>query len=123
MERKTKDSGRGRGGGNRPQEVVERIRYQITAVTQDAHKIQELKETFGWRAYVTDTPRERLCLEDAVNLYRQECRIERIFHRLKNRVNLVPMDVQEPDQVTGLNHLLTLGVRVLTLIEFVVRRS
>lgn len=33
------------------------------------------------------------------------------------------MYVQEPDQVTGLNHLLTLGVRVLTLIEFIVRRS
>ena len=123
VERKTKYVGRGRGGANRQQEVLERIRYQITAVTRDAQKIEEVKEKFGWRAYVTDTPRERLCLEDAVKLYRQECRIERIFHRLKDRLNLVPMYVQEPDQVKGLNHLLTLGVRVLTLIEFVVRRS
>jgi transposase len=123
VERKTKYVGRGRGGAHRQQEVVERIRYHITAVTRDAQKIAEVKEKFGWRAYVTDTPSERLCLEDAVRLYRQECRIERIFHRLKNRLNLVPMYVQEPDQVTGLTHLLTLGVRVLTLIEFVVRRS
>jgi transposase len=123
VERKKKYIGRGRGGANRQQELVERIRYQITAVTRDTQKIKDVKEKFGWRAYVTDTPREQLCLEDAVKLYRQECRIERIFHRLKDRLNLVPMYVQEPDQVTGLNHLLTLGVRVLTLIEFVVRRS
>ncbi len=123
VERKTKYVGRGRGGANRQQEVVERIRDQITSVTPQARKIQELKTTFGWRAYVTDTSEEQLCLEDAVRLYRQECRGERIFHRLKNRLNLVPMYVSEPDQVKGLNHLLTLGVRVLTLIEFVVRRS
>jgi transposase len=122
-EHKTKYVGRGRGGENRPQEVVERIRYRISAVERDHQKIEEVKEAFGWRAYVTDTPGERLGLEDAVTLYRQECRIERIFDRLKNRLNLVPMYVQEPAQVTGLTHLLMLGVRVLTLIEFVVRRS
>ncbi len=62
-------------------------------------------------------------MEDAVRLYRQECRIERLFDRLKNRLNIAPMYVTEPDQVKGLNHLLTLGVRTLTRIEFVVRRS
>jgi len=123
VERKTQYVGRGRGGANRQQEEIEIIRYQITAVRRDAQKIEHAKEAFGWRGDVTDAPIERLSLEDAVKLYRQECRIERIFDRLKNRVNLVPMYVQEPDQVTGLTHLLTLGVRVLTLIEFVVRRS
>jgi transposase len=38
-------------------------------------------------------------------------------------LNIAPVYVTEPDQVKGLNHLLTLGVRTLTLIEFVVRRS
>lgn len=123
VERRTKYVGRGRGGAERQREVVERIRYHITSVTRKTQKIEAVKETLGWRAYVTDTSGEQLCLEDAVRLYRQECRIERIFHRLKNRLNLVPMYVSEPDQVKGLNHLLTLGVRVLTLIEFVVRRS
>ena len=123
VEQHSKYVGRGRGGANRQQEVVERIRYYITAVKRDPQKIEAVKEAFGWRAYATDASRERLCLEDAVRLYRQECRIERIFDRLKHRVHLVPMYVQEPDQVTGLTHLLTLGIRVLTLLEFVVRRS
>lgn len=123
VQRSTKYIGRGRGGANRPQEIVENIRYQITSVTRDKGKIEDEQETFGWRAYITDASQERLGLEEAVKLYRQECRIERIFDRLKNRLHLVPMYVQEPDQVTGLTHLLTLGVRVLALIEFVVRRS
>jgi len=123
VERNTKYIGRGRGGTNRQQAIVEKIRYQITSVTRDKGKIEEEQKTFGWRAYVTDASGDRLWLEDAVRLYRQECRVERIFHRLKSRLHLVPMYVQEPDQVKGLNHLLTLGVRVLTLIEFVVRRS
>lgn len=123
VEQHRKYVGRGRGGAKRQYEVVERIRYDITAVTRDTQQIEAVKEAFGWRAYVTDASGERLCLEDAVRLYRQECRIERIFDRVKHRVNLVPMYVQEPDQVTGLTHLLTLGIRVLTLLEFVVRRS
>ncbi len=123
VERRMKYVGRGKGGPNRRQEVVERVRYQITSVSWDEVAIEAERERCGWRVYVTNAPGERLSLEDAVKLYRQECRIERVFHRLKNRLNLSPMFVQEPKQVTGLCHLLMLGVRVLSLIEFVVRRS
>jgi transposase len=115
--------GRGKGGPNRPKEVLERVRYQVTSVSWDEIAIEAERKRCGWRAYVTNAPEERLSLEDAVKLYRQECRIERVFHRLKNRLNLSPMFVDEPKQVTGLSHLLMLGVRVLSLIEFVVRRS
>jgi len=34
-----------------------------------------------------------------------------------------PFFVQRDDQLTGLVHLLSLGLRILTLIEFVVRRQ
>jgi transposase len=123
VERTTHYVGRGRGGAHRQQHVRETIRYHLTSVARDEQKIQEEKARCGWRAYVTDAPQARLCLEDAVNVYRQEYRIERIFLRLKNRLQLVPLFVKEPDQVRGLTHLLMLGIRVLTLIEFVVRRS
>jgi transposase len=123
VERRLKQIGRGRGGPNRQHEVVERVRYQITSISWDEEAIEAARAQCGWRAYVTNAPVERLSVTDAVKLYRQECRIERVFDRLKNRVNLAPMFVQEPKQVTGLTHLLMLGVRVLSLIEFVVRRS
>ncbi len=81
------------------------------------------KETFGWKAFVTDVVQENLSLKKAVLCYRKEYRVERIFQRLKSRLNIAPLFVQRDDQVSGLTHLLTLGIRVLTLIEFVVRRS
>ncbi len=123
VERRVKQVGRGRGGPNRRQEVVERVRYQITSISWDEVAIEAARERCGWRAYVTNAPLERLALADAVKLYRQECRIERVFDRLKNRLSLSPMFVQEPKQVTGLTHLLMLGVRLLSLIEYVGRRS
>jgi len=123
VERHVKQVGRGRGGPNRQHTVEERVRYQITSISWDEGAIEAARARCGWRAYVTNAPVERLSLDHAVKLYRQECRIERAFDRLKNRVNLAPMFVQEPRQVTGLTHLLMLGVRVLSLIEYVVRRS
>ncbi len=50
-------------------------------------------------------------------------RVESIFRRLKSRMNISPLYVRRNDQIRGMTCLLTLGVRVLTLTEFVVRRS
>jgi hypothetical protein len=55
--------------------------------------------------------------------YRHEYRVERIFNRLKSRVHIAPLFVKLNDQIAGLTYLLTLGVRVLTVMEFVLRRS
>ena len=78
----------------------------------------------GWRAYVTDAPVDRLTLAPAVLTYREEWWIERGFHRLKGvPLSLDPVFVKRDDQVTGLTNLLSIAVRLLTLIEFVVRRN
>ena len=56
--------------------------------------------------------------------YRNEWLVERGFHRLKGTpLSLNPLFVQRDDQVAGLTNLLSLAVRFLTLIEFVVRRN
>src|SRR5262249_41237102 len=47
----------------------------------------------------------------------------RIFNRLKSRVHIAPLFVKLNDQIEGLTYLLTLGVRVLTVMAFVLRRS
>ena len=116
--------GRGRGAANRPQRVVEQVRSQITSVVRHEADIAALKETFGWRAYATDVPAEQLALEEAVLTYRDEWLIEHGFHRLKGApLSLNPLFVKRDDQVVGLIHWLTLALRLLTLIEFVVRRA
>ncbi len=124
VEQQVKYIGRGRGAADRPQQVVERVRYQITAVVQDEAAITAVQQTFGWRAYVTDLPAEQLSLGEAVLTYREEWQIERGFHRLKDApLSIAPLFVKRDDQVTGLIHLLSIAVRLLTLIEFVVRRA
>jgi transposase len=124
VEQQVKYIGRGRGAEGRPQQVVERVRYQITTVMRDEAAIAALQQTFGWRAYVTDLPAEQLPLVEAVLTYREEWQIERGFHRLKGApLSIAPLFVKRDDQVTGLIHLLSIGVRLLTLIEFVVRRA
>jgi transposase len=62
-------------------------------------------------------------LQDAVLCSRNAYRVERIFNRLKSRVHIAPLFVKLNDQIEGLTYLLTLGVRVLTVMEFVLRRS
>lgn len=120
----TKYTGRGRGGSARPQQTVETVRYQITAVERAAVPLAAVAARYGWRAYATDLPAGELPLEAAIGTYREEWQIERGFHRLKGApLSLNPLYVQRDDQVTGLTHLLSLAVRVLTLVEGVVRRN
>jgi transposase len=122
--RQTRYLGRGRGSPDRPKQEIVTIRYQMTAITRHDEAIAALQKTFGWRAYVTDAPGERLSLQQAVLTYREEWLIERGFHRLKGvPLSLNPLFVKRDDQVVGLTNLLTLAVRFLTLIEFVVRRK
>jgi transposase len=123
-QRQTKYRGRGRAGPDRPQRVIVTVRYQITAVSRQAAAIAAEQATLGWRAYGTNAPATQLTLADAVLTYRDEWLIERGFHRLKGvPLSLDPLFVKRDDQVIGLINLLSIAVRLLTLLEFVVRRQ
>ena len=122
--RQTKYLGRGRGNAERPTREIVTVRYQITAVVRQAEAILAIQKTFGWRAYVTNAPAEQLTLEQAVLTYRDEWLIEHGFHRLKGApLSLDPLFVKRDDQVVGLINLLSIAIRFLTLLEFVVRRK
>jgi transposase len=122
--RRTKYLGRGRGSPDRPKQEIVTVRYQMTTTARQEEAIAALQKTFGWRAYVTNAPTEQLTLEQAVLTYRDEWLIERGFHRLKGvPLSLSPFFVKRDDQVVGLTNLLSLAVRFLTLVEFVVRHK
>jgi transposase len=123
-QRHTKYLGRGRGGPNRPQREEVTVRYHITAVSRQADAIAAQEETLGWRAYVTNAPDTQLTLAHAILTHRNEWVIERNFHRLKGApLSLDPLFVKRDDQVVGLTNLLSIAVRLLTLLEFIVRRQ
>jgi transposase len=123
VERHTHYLGRGRGSASRQQRVIEQTRYHITRIARQEDKIAGLHQRCGWKAFVTNARPQRLSLAEAVLCYRNEYRVERVFNRLKSRLHIAPLFVKLNDQIEGLTYLLTLGVRVLTVTEFVLRRS
>ena len=90
----------------------------------DEAALEAAVRRLGWRVYGTNQPREQLSLEQAVLAYRSEYLVERSLGRLKGRpLSLTPMYVQRDDHATGLIRLLSIALRVLTLLEFVGRRQ
>ncbi len=120
---KTRYIGRGRGGANRRKREICSVRYQITQVIRDERAIQQAYCQMGWQLYATNQPQAHLPLDEAIRLYRAAPRIERHFHLFKSApIGISPMYVRNDDQIKGLARLLSLCVRLLTLIEIVCRR-
>jgi transposase len=123
VEQTTQYVGRGRGSVSRAKRVIEQTRYHITHIARQEDPIAARRQRLGWQALVTNAEHTRLSLQHAVLCYRNAYRVERLFNRLKSRVHMAPLFVKRNDQIEGLTYLLTLGVRVLTVTEFVLRRS
>ena len=76
----------------------------------------------GWRIYVTNAPADRLPLAQSVAYYRDQWRTEHGFHRFKRgKLPALPIYFQNQDRIVGLMFLLTIALRVFTLMEFVVQ--
>jgi transposase len=123
VEQTTHYVGRGRGSVSREKRVIQKIRSHITHIARQEATSTARSQRFGWKACVTNAGQQRLSLQEAVLCYRNEYRVERICNRLKSRVHIAPLFVKLNEQSEGLTYLLTLGVRVLTVTEFVLRRS
>lgn len=108
---------------DRPARVVEHRRFQVT-YTLDAEAVDQQMRTLGWRVYVTNHPEAALSLPQAVTVYRQEYVVEHSFARLKGHpLSLSPMYLQREDHIKGLIRLLSIALRLLTLVEFQVRQA
>ncbi len=120
----TRDVGRGRGSPHRPTQTEVDVRYVITRVDHDEAAIEQQRHRLGWRVQVTNLPREQMSLAQAVVHYRGGWCLERDFHLVKDRpLGISPLYVRRDDQIIGLTRLLTLALRLLTLIETQVRHG
>jgi transposase len=89
---------------------------------QEEEAIAQAMSHLGWRVYATNQLSKHLTLEQAVEAYRDEYLVERNFSRLKGHpLSLAPLYVQRDDHRVGLVRLLTIALRVMTLLEGVVR--
>ncbi len=106
----------------RPATVRQTVALSVTSEV-DAAALDEAIAQLGWRVYVTNQAAEDLSLTQAVLAYREEYVVERSLGRLKGQpLSLRPMYLEREEHATGLVRLLSIALRVLTLLEFVARR-
>jgi transposase len=111
-----------RAYGDRPAGVRRSVKLSVTSVVDDG-ALEAAVAQLGWRVYVTNQPAEQLSLTEAVLAYREEYQVEQSLGRLKGQpLSLRPMYLARDDHATGLIRLLTIALRVLTVLEFAVRR-
>jgi transposase len=107
---------------DRPTRMVEERELSVR-VAIDEEAVQQRIRQKGWRVYATNAPTEQLPLSQAILAYRDQYIIERGCGRLKGHpLSLTPMYLERDDHATGLIRLVSIGLRVLTLLEFLVRR-
>ena len=103
-------------------------RVRQTTLTLTYQRCPEAIASFnnlaGWRLYITNAPQGRLSLEGAVGAYREQWKPRSGCHRFKRgRLPALPIYFQDDQRIRGLMFLLTMALRVFTLMEFVVRRQ
>jgi transposase len=103
----------------RPARQETDVFFQIE-VDRDEARIEAKKREMGWQVYATNAV--TLALPPVVWAYRGQYRIEDDWSRLKGRpLGLTPMYLQDEQRMQGLVHLLSLALRLLTLLEWRVR--
>jgi transposase len=105
---------------DRPARQETEIFFEIE-VSRNETLIEQKKREMGWQVYATNAL--TLALPQVVWAYRGQYRIEDDWSRLKGRsLGLTPLYLQDEERIQGLVYLLSLALRVLTLVEWVVRQ-
>jgi transposase len=108
---------------DRPARTIEKRHFRVD-YPLDTTAVEQQRKSLGWRVYATNHPKPTLSLSQAVTVYRQEYLIEQGFGRLKGQpLSVRPMFLQREDHIKGLIRLLAIALRLLTLVEFQVRRA
>jgi transposase len=119
--RSTTVTSRKRAYGKRPASEVTTVSRAIETQRNEA-AIHEAKRELGWQVYGTNGL--EMGLHQVVWAYRGQYRIENDWSRLKGRpLGLTPLYFQDEERIQGLVYLLSLALRVLTLVEWVVRED
>ncbi len=110
-----------RGYFGHPAKEMTRVTVTLR-VGRDSAAYEETVRGLGWRVFVCNDP--ELGLGEAVLAYREEYLIERGFNRLRGKIlGLTPIYLVSETRIKGLIRLLSIGLRVLCLVEFTVREA
>lgn len=103
----------------RPARQETDVSFEIE-VRREETRIEEKQREMGWQVYATN--QLGMSLTQAVWGYRGQYRIENDWSRLKGRpLGLTPMYLQDEQRMQGLVYLLSLALRLLSVLEWEVR--
>jgi transposase len=101
---------------------VEKSQEHRVEVSRRPEAIETVKRAMGWRIYATN--QLGLNLAGVVWGYRGQYRLENNWSRLKGApLGLTPMYLQYESRILGLVLLLSLGLRLLSVVEWTVRKK
>ncbi|HKB39737.1 MAG TPA: hypothetical protein VKD72_25095 [Gemmataceae bacterium] len=107
--------------GDRPERVVKQQEHRLE-VSRCEEAIAQAKREMGWRVYATN--QLALNLAGVVWGYRGQNRLEDNWSRLKGQpLGLTPMYLQYESRIIGLVLLLSLALRLLSVLEWSVRKK
>jgi transposase len=110
-----------RAYGDRPQRV-EKERAHRLEVSRREEEIERTKREMGWRVYATN--QLPMSLAAVVWGYRGQNRLEDNWSRLKGQpLGLTPMFLQYESRIHGLVLLLSLALRLFTVLEWSLRKK
>jgi transposase len=110
-----------RAYGGRPPRVLQEQEHRLE-VTRREEEIAQAKREMGWRVYATN--QLPLNLAGVVWGYRGQNRLEDNWSRLKGQpLGLTPMYLQYESRVLGLVLLLSLALRLLSVLEWTLRKK
>ena len=109
--------------GTRLATTVRSEHVRVGAASDEVTLVHTVRR-LGWRVYATNHTAEALSLAQGGAAYRSEYLIEQGFGRLKGHsLALTPLFLHNAQRVVALICLLSIALRVLVLIQFVVRRN
>ena len=101
-----------------------KTRWTVGSVSSNYLKWGALIARSGWLVYLSNTTPEQYSVQQLVGHYRNQIIQEHGFSRLKTRnLQIRPVFVRDEERIAGLVWLLTLALRVLTLIEYRIREE
>jgi transposase len=110
-----------RAYGDRPERVVREQEHRVEVSRRD-EETEQAKREMGWRVYAEN--QRTLSLDAVVWGYRGQNRLEGNYARLKGQpLGLTPMFLQQENRIVGLVLLLSLALRLLSLLEWTVRKK
>ena len=112
-----------RAWGDRPARTEREEQHEVK-FSLDQEALRKRRQQLGWSFYATNHNRDQLSLGRAILAYRGQYTIEQGFGRFKGRrLGLLPLFFKIDLHVVGLIHLLVIGLRLLSLVQYLARRK